>query len=98
MSVADQSRDPSQLLGSGLSADVAGRLERLRSLYVPENLDAARARLERDAAAASQTFEEKVAARLHELRALYDLATYLHRARPGTKPRSEDAADSEGAG
>jgi hypothetical protein len=61
---------------------VAERLERLRALYEPETDAEARLRLEREARGPSEPFAAAVARRLEELRALSDLATYLHRGRP----------------
>lgn len=60
---------------------VAGRLARLRMLYVPETDAAARARLSRERPPVNEPFEVAVARRLRELRALCELADYLHRAR-----------------
>jgi hypothetical protein len=62
-------------------AGVAGRLERLRALYVPERDEDARQRLAREARASSEPFAVGVARRLEELRALGDLTNYLHRGR-----------------
>ncbi len=61
-------------------AAVAARLERLRALHVPETADEGRRRLvppRRDLLLA-----EAVAHRLSELRALCELTTHLHAARP----------------
>jgi len=58
---------------------VAERLERLRSLCVPERDLAARQRLAADRPAAVEPFATAVARRLRELRALCDLATHLGR-------------------
>lgn len=63
-------------------AGVAERLGRLRALYVPETDAEARLRLESEARGSSEPFAAAVARRLEELRALSDLATYLHRGRP----------------
>jgi hypothetical protein len=64
-------------------AGVAERLERLRAIYVPESDTEARRRLESDARASVEPFAVAVARRLEELRALSDLASYLHRGRQG---------------
>lgn len=53
---------------------VASRLRALAALYIPETVAEGRARLRADA-----TFAALVARRLDELRALDDLARYLHR-------------------
>jgi hypothetical protein len=60
---------------------VAERLERLRALYVPESLAEARRRLAAESNATAEPFATAVARRLEELRALCDLASYLHRGR-----------------
>jgi hypothetical protein len=60
---------------------VAARLARLRALYVADDEDAARRRLEDPSARAREQFAMAVARRLAELRALDELARYLHRAR-----------------
>ena len=56
---------------------VAKRLEVLATTYVPESVDAARARLRREALA-DDVFALNVARRLEELRALDELTRYLH--------------------
>ena len=58
-------------------AAVAKRLEALATSYVPESVDAARARLRREALT-DEVFAANVARRLEELRALDDLTHYLH--------------------
>jgi hypothetical protein len=63
--------------------DVANRLETLRTLYVAETDQEARARLSRERPRAAAPFPVQVAARLEELRALCDLAAHLHRAPSG---------------
>lgn len=61
---------------------VGARLARLRALYVPERDVDARARLAREVPAPRpETFDQAVARRLRELRALDDLARHLHRNR-----------------
>lgn len=58
-------------------ARVAERLAVLRSLYVPEPIDEARERLERERPVVKTSFAERVAANLAELRTIYDLAQHL---------------------
>jgi hypothetical protein len=58
---------------------VARRLAGLRLRYVPESLDDARARLERERPIKSASFAEAAQQRLAELRALCELATHLQR-------------------
>jgi len=58
---------------------VAERLSRLRALYVPERIEDARRRLERERPRIDEPFETAVARRLAELRALDELARHLHR-------------------
>lgn len=60
--------------------EVAARLARLRALCVPETIEEGRRRLadEAVAAARAEPFERAVERRLAELRALCDLAAYLH--------------------
>jgi len=60
-------------------ADVAARLMRLRSLCVPESVEEARLRLEaeRPQPAGGEPFEQAVARRLRELRALCDLVRHV---------------------
>jgi hypothetical protein len=60
--------------------DVERRLERLAKLYVPETLEESRARVRADGAA-PDAFASAVARRLDELRALDELARYLHQPR-----------------
>lgn len=60
---------------------VRARLAELRSLYVPESVDSARARLARERPNDATPFELGAARALAELRALCELADYLHRAR-----------------
>lgn len=60
---------------------VAARLAKLASLYVPETIEEGRARLARERPPRDETFEQAVARRLGELRALYDLALYLRQGR-----------------
>jgi hypothetical protein len=62
-------------------AAVHRRLERLREIYVPEQLEEARARLDADRPAARETFSQAAARRLEELRALCELTQVLHAAR-----------------
>ena len=64
--------DPQQL---------ATRLEALRSSYVPETLEEAHARLAREQPRDTMPFDQRVARRLAELRALCELARALHRDR-----------------
>jgi hypothetical protein len=56
---------------------VAERLNALRHAWIPEDEASVRARHQPPRAA---SFEEAVAVRLHELRALLEMTTYLHRA------------------
>ena len=58
---------------------VAKRLEELRALYVPDDAEAARAKMNAGAHAEPLSFDEQVAKRLEELRALMELTDYLHR-------------------
>jgi hypothetical protein len=58
---------------------VARRLAGLRLQYVPESLEDARARLERERPIRSASFADTVQRRLAELRALCELATHLQR-------------------
>ena len=62
--------DPEQL---------ARRLEALRSIYVPETLDEAHARLAREQPRDATPFDLRVARRLAELRALCELTRALHK-------------------
>lgn len=57
--------------------DVATRLDELAALYVPETVSEGRARLRTDAMH-PDAFATAVQRRLDELRALDDLARYLH--------------------
>ncbi|HLT38436.1 MAG TPA: hypothetical protein VK034_19250 [Enhygromyxa sp.] len=61
-------------------AAVQARLDRLRELYVPEDLETARRRLEAERPALRETFNEAAARRLEELRALCELTQVLHAA------------------
>jgi hypothetical protein len=56
------------------------RLERLREIYVPEELETARRRLEAERTRPRETFNESAARRLEELRALCELTRVLHAA------------------
>ncbi len=56
---------------------VAERLERLRVCYVPETDADARRRLAAERQVTAVPFASAVARRLHELRALCDLANHL---------------------
>lgn len=58
--------------------DVTRRLEELRSLYVAESVDAARTRLAAERPLVGEPFDQAVARSLAELRALCELANYLH--------------------
>lgn len=69
----------------------AARLAALRALYVPEDVAAARARLAEDRPAPVERFDEAAARRLRELRALCELAAYLHGAGPCPSPRPRRA-------
>ena len=57
--------------------DVAARLEALRALYVPESVDEARARLEREQPRRRESFDEAVARRLRELSAICELVRHV---------------------
>lgn len=56
---------------------VTERLAVLRSVYVPESIDEARDRLERERPAVKTSLAERVSANLAELRAIYELAQHL---------------------
>ena len=59
--------------------DVAARLARLRALHVPESVEEAQLRLEaeRPPPSSDEPFEQAVARRLRELRALCDLVRHV---------------------
>ena len=59
------------------AGEVERRLAALAVIYVPETVEAGRARL-RDEAMAPDAFASQVAQRLDELRALDELTRYLH--------------------
>lgn len=61
---------------------VQQRLNRLRALAIVESDSQARERLAAERPPARPLTPATVAARLRELRALYDLTDHLHRARP----------------
>ena len=61
-------------------AAVAARLAELRRLYVPESVAAAAERLARERPPSTDSFDERVARNLSELRALRDLTRYLGQA------------------
>ena len=71
------------------AAAVAQRLQVLRRLYVPESDTDARARLKRERPPGNVPFEVAAAARLRELRALCELANYLHLARRSSPDAGE---------
>jgi hypothetical protein len=56
---------------------VERRLQRLRERYVPETIEAGRRRLEADRPARTESFDQAVARRLTELRALCELTKVL---------------------
>jgi hypothetical protein len=60
---------------------VARRLAALAASYIPETVEGGRARLRREAMA-PDAIASTVARRLDELRALDELARYLHRRSP----------------
>jgi hypothetical protein len=60
---------------------VRARLAGLRSRYVPESVDSAHARLALERPTEATAFDQAAARALAELRALCDLAEYLHRGR-----------------
>jgi hypothetical protein len=65
----------------------------LRASYIPETVAAAAERLAHEGPAARELpFEVAVARRLQELRALLELAAYLHRAPDRVAPRSNPAS------
>lgn len=68
--------------GTAPPPGVADRLAALSALYVPEQDSAARARLERERPGVTEPFATAVARRLRELRALCEMAEYLHRRDP----------------
>jgi len=57
--------------------DVAARLAKLRALYVPESVEEARVRLEAERPRPAETFDEAVARRLCELRAICELVRHV---------------------
>jgi len=57
--------------------DVAARLAVLRALYVPESIEEARLRLERERPEPEESFDQAVARRLRELRAVCDLVNHV---------------------
>lgn len=57
--------------------DVAARLAELRALYVPETVEEARLRLERERPKLEEPFEQAVARRLRELRAICELVRHV---------------------
>jgi hypothetical protein len=59
---------------------VQRRLQQLAELYVPEDLETARQRLESDRPKPRETFNEAAARRLEELRALCELTQVLQAA------------------
>ncbi|MDB4962605.1 MAG: hypothetical protein JWP01_2604 [Myxococcales bacterium] len=61
---------------------VAARLGELRLLHVPELVEEARVRLQRERPRRVESLEQAVSRRLNELRALAELARYLHRPLP----------------
>ncbi|MEJ7731947.1 MAG: hypothetical protein WKG00_22395 [Polyangiaceae bacterium] len=60
------------------ATEVSHRLEGLRRAYRAETDTEARQRLERERPARDEPFATAVSRRLAELRALLDLASYLH--------------------
>jgi hypothetical protein len=67
--------------------DVAARLAKLRALYVPESIEEARERLERERPERQETFDQAVARRLRELRAVCDLVNYVRGVAAGPPDR-----------
>jgi hypothetical protein len=65
---------------------VAERLAALARLYVPETRAEGRERLAKERPPSRESFEEAVARRLGELRALDELTRYLHRGRLTARP------------
>ena len=57
--------------------DVTARLAKLRALYVPESIEEARLRLERERPKSEEPFEQAVARRLRELRAVCELVRHV---------------------
>jgi hypothetical protein len=60
---------------------VALQLAELRACYVPEAVESARVRLALEQPFRHETLEQRAARSLRELRALDELARYLHRDR-----------------
>lgn len=60
---------------------VEARLAELAALYVPETIEEGQRRLERERPRVEEPFEQAVERRLEELRALDELARYLHQRR-----------------
>lgn len=71
---------------------VALRLAELRRSYVAESVEEGRTRLAIERPPRRESFAEAVAARLRELRALCELARYLHRADSNARPAVTDGA------
>jgi hypothetical protein len=69
--------------------EVGARLDDLRRLARMESDEEARARLGRERPVATEPFADAVARRLRELRALCELADYLHRGRSAGAPPQE---------
>jgi hypothetical protein len=69
---------------------VEARLAKLKELAVIERDDEARARLARERPETNEPFPLAVQRRLHELRALCELASYLHRAGARGAPTTSD--------
>ncbi len=60
---------------------VTAYLAELRARYQPETVEDARSRLQRERPPSTESFEESVARRLDELRALCDLIAHLGQVR-----------------
>ena len=80
-----------------VASEVAARLAELAALYVPEHIDEARRRFERERPTVAEPLAPEVARRLEELRALCELAEFLHGA-AGARRRDGAGSGSPGAG
>ena len=58
-------------------SDVSARFAVLRAHYVPESIEEARLRLARERPALEEPFDQAVARRLRELRAICDLVSHV---------------------
>jgi len=74
MAEGDRRRNPAP---AAIPAGMDKRLAELRRLYVPEPTDEAQRRLDRERPRGKESFDQAIARRLRELRALCDLANHL---------------------